>query len=215
MSARAAQTPQDGPALGRVARRKQRTRDALIAAGRRVMAEKGIDGATMNEIAETADVGAGTIYSYFESKDDLAVAVLESLMLDLAERIEAATADFEDPAQVYAFGCWACLRTATGDIRWRHLLDRTEVMADAMFQQMGPYAKRDLERATAAGRFRVEDPEVTFRLASYAIVGAARSIVRGDLPREAEQQVIAMLLRVTGIDSDSAAEIAARPMPSL
>ena len=55
---------------GRVALRQERNREALVQAGYRVMSEKGIDAATMQEIAERADVGAGTVYSYFKSKDE-------------------------------------------------------------------------------------------------------------------------------------------------
>ena len=71
-----------GPALlqpkskGRVAQRQERNREALVQAGYSVMSEKGIDAATMQEIAERADVGAGTVYSYFKSKDELAVSVI-------------------------------------------------------------------------------------------------------------------------------------------
>ena len=107
------------PPVGRVARRQQRNRTALIRAARAVMAEKGIDAATMLEIAERADVGAGTVYNYFKSKDDLAVAVLEAMMHDLAIRIEKVTDTFDDPAQVYAFGVRTVLDTATHDPRWR------------------------------------------------------------------------------------------------
>src|SRR5262245_46291117 len=87
---------------GRVARRQRRNRDALIAAARDIMTEKGVEAATMLEIAERADVGAGTVYNYFKSKDELAIAVIEALMHDLAVRIEAVTNIFSDPAQVYA-----------------------------------------------------------------------------------------------------------------
>ena len=50
-----------------------RNRQALIDAGHRVIAEKGIDAATMVEIAELADVGAGTVYNYFASKNELVI----------------------------------------------------------------------------------------------------------------------------------------------
>ncbi len=60
-------------------------------AGYQVMSDKGIDSATMQEIAELADVGAGTVYSYFKSKDELAVAVMERVMHKLALRIKNAT----------------------------------------------------------------------------------------------------------------------------
>ena len=70
-------------------RKKRRNRQALVAAAYAVMAKKGIDAATMAEIADLADVGAGTMYNYFDSKDELAVAVLELVMDRLAQRIEA------------------------------------------------------------------------------------------------------------------------------
>ena len=89
---------------GRVARRQRRNREALIQAARQIMSEKGVDGATMLEIAEAADVGAGTVYNYFKSKDELAIAVLEEMMHDLAQRIEKVTDTFDDPAQVYGAG---------------------------------------------------------------------------------------------------------------
>ena len=87
---------------GRVARRQRRNREALIRAASAVMSEKGIDAATMLEIADRADVGAGTVYNYFKSKDDLAIAVLEEIMQGLALRVESATAGLDDPAHIYA-----------------------------------------------------------------------------------------------------------------
>jgi AcrR family transcriptional regulator len=98
---------------GRVARRRQQNLEALIAAGQQVMAEKGIDAATMQEIADRADVGAGTVYSYFKSKEELAIAVLERLMYSLALKIEKVTNTFDDPAQVYAFGIRTVIDTAS------------------------------------------------------------------------------------------------------
>ena len=103
----------------RVDRRKRRNRDALIGAAYKVMTEKGIDAATMSEIAELADVGAGTVYNYFDSKDELAVCVMEQVMHRLAERIERVTNTFTDPAQVYAFGVRNVMKAATTDQRWR------------------------------------------------------------------------------------------------
>src|ERR1700757_117982 len=83
-------------------RRRRRSREALIDAGYKTIAEKGIDAATMAEIAELADVGAGTAYNHFGSKDELAMAVMDQVMHLLAVRIEVATKGFEDPAQVFA-----------------------------------------------------------------------------------------------------------------
>jgi AcrR family transcriptional regulator len=200
---------------GRVARKQQRKREALVEAGYKVMSERGIDYATMQEIAEVADVGAGTVYSYFKSKDDLAIAVLERLMHDLALRIEAVTDTFSDPAQVYAFGIRTVIETATTDRRWKYLLYRSEVMASAMHRRMGPFAIRDLQNATKAGRFKVKDASLTFKMAAHAIVGSSLSITQGVFEAGVVDEIVVRILCMTGIGEAEAVELAARERPPL
>lgn len=204
----------DAP-LGRVARRRQKNLEALLQAGREVMGEKGIDAATMLEIAERADIGAGTVYSFFRSKDELAIAVLESLMTDLGNRIERVTDTFEDPAQVYAFGVRTLLDTCITDLRWRQLLTRSEKMAGAMFRQMGPFATRDLKNATRAGRFRIDDADLVWRMANHAIMGVALAVTQGEMPATQVEDCVARILCMTGITLDEARDLAARPRPAL
>jgi AcrR family transcriptional regulator len=203
------------PRRGRVALRQERNREALVQAGYKVMSKKGIDAATMQEIAELADVGAGTVYNYFKSKDDLAVVVLERVMHNLALRIEMVTDTFNDPAQVYAYGIRQVLEAATGDKRWKQLLYRSEVIANAIFNAMGPFAIRDLEKATKAGRFKVADAPLTFKLACYAIIGAGLAITRRSLPKSTTQETVVRLLCMTGIGEAEAIDLANRPCPPL
>ena len=174
---------------GRVARRQRRNREALIDAARAIMTDKGVEAATMLEIAQRADVGAGTVYNYFKSKDDLAIAVLETLMHELALRIQAVTDRFEDPAQVYAYGIRTVLDTATTNIHWAQMLNRAEVIADALFRVMGPFAIRDLRLASQAGRFEVSNADLVWRLTSHALIGAGLAITTGQLPASAADQV--------------------------
>lgn len=200
---------------GRVARKQQRKREALVQAGYKVMSERGIDSATMQEIAELADVGAGTVYSYFKSKDDLAIAVMERLMHDLALRIEAVTNTFTDPAQVYAFGVRCVIEAATTDIRWKQLLYRSEVIADAMHRRMGPFAIRDLENATKAGRFKVKNASLTFKMAAHAIVGSCLAINHDEFPPNAIEEIVVRTLCMTGIGEAEAIDLATRERPPL
>jgi AcrR family transcriptional regulator len=200
---------------GRVALRQARNREALVKAGHKVMSKKGIDAATMQEIAELADVGAGTVYSYFKSKDELAVAVLERAMLNLALRIEKVTDTFTDPAQVYAYGVRTVIEAAISDSRWKQLLNRSEVIANAMCESMGPFAERDLRLATEAGRFKVTDTKLTFRMAAHSIVGACLAVAQGDLPESAKDEIVVRCLCMTGIGVEEADELAHRPRPPL
>ncbi len=200
---------------GRVAQRQERNREALVLAGYKVMSKKGIDAATMQEIAELADVGAGTVYSYFKSKDELAIAVLERVMHNLALRIEAVTDTFQDPAQVYAFGIRTVIEAATGDMRWKQLLSRSEVIANAMFTCMGPFAIRDLENATKAGRFKVADGQLTWKMACHAIIGVSLAVTEGKLGDGVIDETVVRLLCMTGIGEAEAIDLANRPRPPL
>jgi AcrR family transcriptional regulator len=200
---------------GRVALRQERNREALVQAGYHVMSEKGIDAATMQEIAERADVGAGTVYSYFKSKDELAVSVIERVMHNLALRIEEVTNAFSDPAQVYAYGVRTVIEAATGDLRWRQLLSRPEVIAEAMFRCHGPFAIRDLETAVRAGRFTLTDARLNFKLACYAIVGVSAAIAHGEMPASVIEPAVVRMLCMAGLAEADAVELARRPRPPL
>ncbi|MGB1581288.1 MAG: TetR/AcrR family transcriptional regulator, partial [Nevskiales bacterium] len=59
----------------RGARRKRQTRDKLMKAALQLMAERGKDGVAINEITEAADVGFGSFYNHFESKEAIHAAL--------------------------------------------------------------------------------------------------------------------------------------------
>jgi AcrR family transcriptional regulator len=57
------------PAIGRRERRGAETRLRLFRCALRLIAERGFANVTVEEITEAADVGKGTFFNYFESKD--------------------------------------------------------------------------------------------------------------------------------------------------
>lgn len=54
----------------------QERRDVILDAAIQVFGEKGFDGASVADIAEAAGLGKGTMYLYFESKEDIFSAIL-------------------------------------------------------------------------------------------------------------------------------------------
>lgn len=63
--------------MTRVARRKERTRRVLMEVGLALFYEKGIYWTKIEDITERADVGKGTFYQYFDTKEDLLAALLK------------------------------------------------------------------------------------------------------------------------------------------
>jgi len=71
--------------------RKERERQAkktdILKAAREVFAQKGLHAATLDEIAEKAEFAKGTLYGYFQSKDDLFACMLEEEMIKFEQCI--------------------------------------------------------------------------------------------------------------------------------
>lgn len=64
------------------------TRSELVDVARQLFARKGFDNTTMNEIAAASGKGRRTLYTYFKSKADVYMAVIESETSRIIERIE-------------------------------------------------------------------------------------------------------------------------------
>jgi AcrR family transcriptional regulator len=72
--------------LSKRERNKQEKRARLLAAARGVFAKKGFAATTTAEIATRAGVGAGTLFLYFASKEDLLVDLFRAEMDRVIER---------------------------------------------------------------------------------------------------------------------------------
>jgi AcrR family transcriptional regulator len=76
----ASSKPGDRSALSK---KGQLTRARILDAGRLVLSERGYFGATVAEIAERSGLALGSIYRYFDNKEDIFLELLESLVEEL------------------------------------------------------------------------------------------------------------------------------------
>ncbi|MFB6098346.1 MAG: TetR/AcrR family transcriptional regulator [Salinibacter sp.] len=78
------------PSLSRRERERRRRRRAMLEAAQSTFAEKGYEQATLDEIAERAEFGKGTLYNYFENgKEGLLFAIFDEVYDDLHEMIRS------------------------------------------------------------------------------------------------------------------------------
>ncbi len=66
------------------------TREAILAAARKLFTSKGYDASSIDEVAAAARVTSGALYHHFRNKREIMRAVFEALEAELKERITAA-----------------------------------------------------------------------------------------------------------------------------
>lgn len=104
------------------AERKAQTRTDLVTSGRTVFLERGFHLATLDEIARAAGYSKGAVYSNFESKDALFLAILDAhyeqrLSVFQGARLNASTAE-----QVIASAARSVAADDQREPRWAALL---------------------------------------------------------------------------------------------
>jgi TetR/AcrR family transcriptional regulator len=67
-------------------REKEQRRNLIIDAAEKVFFSKGVETATMDEVAHVAEYSKGTLYLYFKNKDELFLAIMERALSHLSQR---------------------------------------------------------------------------------------------------------------------------------
>jgi AcrR family transcriptional regulator len=207
--------PADEKPAGRRERRKAETRARLMTAARGLLARQGVDATRINEITEEADLGFGSFYNYFESKEAIVAAVVEAVATELGEAISEATAGLADPAEVLSIAHRSIIRRAAADPAAGWLLVRLELSHDLVSRALGPFALRDVQRGIDEGRFVVDDLASTLVAIGGALLGAVRAVLQERLGPDADVNTAIAALRLLGVPVDDAAEVAGRPLPQV
>ena len=200
---------------GRHERRKARTRAQLLAAARRLFAAQGAEATTIAEIAEEADIGVGSFYNHFRTKDEVLAALVEESLGEQLRLLQQRQEQVEDPAERVSIAHRHLVGAARADPDWGWLLVRMEVSHRVIESVLRAAAARDLEDGAAAGRFVIADPDVALHACGGALVGVIHSMLRGDLPGDPGVAHAEGVLRSFGVPIEEAAKIASRPLPPL
>ncbi|WP_019632544.1 TetR/AcrR family transcriptional regulator [Actinomadura atramentaria] len=154
--------------------RRERTRAALLTAARRLWAERGIHGASLDDIAAAAGLTKGAVYSNFTGKTDLVLALMERCTADQAgplaggpqpARAADGTADDDRvPAMLLVeFWLYGMRDYAAG---WRVAdwwAERRERLAEGLATEAGGHGDGDDAAATRAALALALDIGVSFQ----------------------------------------------------
>lgn len=193
--------------------RAERTRNALIVAGRRLFSERPVDAVSIDDIVQTAEVAKGSFYNYFADREALMRAISKEIRACVERGIDGANAGVDDPARRVARACCTYLRFALDDPERAGVLARVQGGHVSLKAPLNSGLVDDVANGLGSGRFRVATLEsgVLYVLGVTQI--ALIRIVQEPSPTLAvslAQQMCAMLLSGLRVPSDEADMIAAQ-----
>lgn len=158
------------------AQRQAQTREKLIAVAREMFLDDGYAASSLDKVAVAAGFSKGAVYSNFSGKEELCMAVLDSIHDEQIEGvIDAFTADADLDGRIDAFTAWA--REGLGQPRWTALEVEFAAVARKSPYVAGELVKRHREVSTALA-------DLIRRVTKDAGI---------ELPMEAEQAAVALL----------------------
>jgi AcrR family transcriptional regulator len=198
----------------RLERRKRRTRAALVKAAQRLIAEGKVNVPVL-EITQAADVGMGSFYNHFDSKEQLFEAAVADVLDAYGSMLDRLTESIQDPAETFATSF-----RLTGRLFRRHPQESQILLANGLEllsseRGLAPRALRDIKAGVIAGRFDVDDPELALAMAGGALLGLG-NLLRDDPDRDDQRAADAVtenVLRLFGLSAEEAHAICQRPLP--
>jgi len=194
----------------RFERRRERTRQELLAAATRVLAEKGLHETKVTDIAAAADVGVGTFYLHFPDKETLFDAVVEETVRRLKATVDAAREKARGPLEKVMAANRAFFRFARDNrevfkIVFGHAAAYNDVIrrAQALF---AADIEETIREGVASGAFAPVPPP----LAAQAVVGMATQVLSWWTEQESlsidtlQETMIGLALRGLGVHAPDA-----------
>lgn len=192
-------------------RRWERTRAALLSAGRTLFASRDVEGVTVDQIVATADVAKGSFYNHFVDKDVFAREIVSSVRRQAEQAVNEANAKVTDPAAHLARALCVFMRFAiehreSAQVLWR--LNAGATMVDAPINRN---LRNNVQEGIDQQRFKHVDIEVAALLVIGTIIISLRHALEDRLVTphsEIAKGMAAGLLRSLGVPAAQADRLA-------
>ena len=138
-----------------------KTKARLVDVARQLFAKMGVENTTMNDIALASKKGRRTLYTYFKSKDEIYLAVVESELDILSDMMKSVAEKNISPDK---------------KIIWR--VEKVRKKFDTMEMVL---FKGVLQEGKDKGVFHIDDVDMTASLVHYCVKGIEVPYIRGHI----------------------------------
>ncbi|MEM6535948.1 MAG: TetR/AcrR family transcriptional regulator [Pseudomonadota bacterium] len=196
-------------------KRRRATRERLVTAARSVMASKNIEAVTIDEITQVAEVGKGSFYNHFKSKEELFLATLDDVLAGIFEHITAAIRNIDDPAEVLSIAIRLHIKLATADPGIGRLLVNAPTSLDFFNRYADPIIHQTIDSGVESGRFEISDRDLFFTLLTGGLSATLLGQLDGKLGKATEVEFARFVLLMAGLDRRDADAVANKDVPDI
>lgn len=166
-----------------------KTKAKLVDVARQLFAKMGVENTTMNDIALASKKGRRTLYTYFKSKEDIYMAVVESeldILSDMMKRVaeKDVTPDQKIIEMIYTrLDAVKEVVYRNGTLRANFFRDiwRVEKVRKRFDAKEIQLFKDVLREGAEKGVFQVDDIDMTAELIHYCVKGIEVPYIRGHI----------------------------------
>ena len=166
-----------------------KTKIKLVDVARQLFAKNGVDNTTMNDIAVASKKGRRTLYTYFKSKEEIYIAVVESELDRLAEALDQVAAENIAPdlkilklIETHLDAIKLIVRR-NGSLRasfFRDIWQVERVRRNLNLREIALF-KQVLTEGNEQGLFEVENVDILADILHYCIKGIEVPYIRGKI----------------------------------
>ena len=173
-----------------------KTRSKLVDVARQLFAKNGVEDTTMNDIALASKKGRRTLYTYFKSKEDIYMAVVESELEMLSEHMKMVAKKPTSPDKKILELIMTHLES-TKTIVFRNGTLRADFFRDIwrVEAERKHFDAREIElfrgilqEGKEKGIFDVDDASITAELLHYCIKGIEVPYIRGQVAEKLDDE---------------------------
>ena len=175
----------------------QKTRAQLVDVARQLFAKKGVDETTMNDIAVASKKGRRTLYTYFKSKEQVYLAVVESELEMLSAKMEQAAEKPIAPDEKIMELIMAHLDAIkmvvyrNGTLRASFFRDiwKVETARKSFDHKEILLFRKVLQDGKDKGFFDLENVEIMADIIHYCIKGIEVPYIRGQIGEDLDDEI--------------------------
>ena len=168
----------------------------LVDVARQLFAKKGVEDTTMNDIAVASRKGRRTLYTYFKSKEQIYMAVVESELEMLSDRLKEAAGKTMSPDKKILELIMTHLDTIkmvvyrNGTLRASFFRDIWRVEAVRKHFDLNEIVlfRRILEEGKMQGYFDIDNVDITADILHYCIKGIEVPYIRGQIGEDLDDE---------------------------